>query len=81
MIQPLASQVPAAAGQGVFAFGPHTDAFLRGHRASNEDLLKILHARLYTSTAEDFTHYLSVELEWDLSEGEELWELVELPGL
>ena len=54
---------------------------MRGRRASNEVLLKILHARLYTSTAVDFTHYLSVELEWELWEGEELWELIELPGL
>ena len=79
VIQPLPSQVPTAAGRGAFALGPRADAFLRGRRASNEDLLKILRARLYTSTALDFAHYLTVELEWELREGQELWELIELP--
>lgn len=81
VIRPLASQFPAAAGRPAFALGSHADAFLRGQRVNTEDLLKILRARLYTSTAADFAHYLSVELQWELSDGEELWGLIELPGL
>ena len=81
VIQPLASQVPAAAGRPAFALGSRADAFLRGRRVNNDDLLKILRARLYTSTAVDFAHYLSVELQWELADGEELWGLIELPGL
>ena len=70
-----------AARRAPFALGPRTDAFLHGRHANTEDLLKILCARLYTSSAADFAHYISVELGWEQSEGEELWDMVELPGL
>ena len=68
------------AGHAAFALSSHADAFLCGHCVSNEDLLKVLHARLYTSTSIDFAHYVSIEIGWEQSEGEELWEMIKLPG-
>ena len=81
VIQPLASQVPAAAGRPAFNLGSRADVFLRGCRVNNDDLLKILRARLHTSTAVQFAHYLSIELQWELLDGEELWVPIELLGL
>lgn len=57
------------------------NAFLHGHDTDDAVILKILCVRLRMESPDDFTHYVRVELNWKDSDGKELWNLIDIPGL
>ena len=81
VIRPLPSQDPVGPTYPAVSLGPRADAYLEDFDVDPDFYLTLLRARLYSLNKRAFALTLAKDLGWKEDDADELWELIDIPGL